>query len=214
MGTFDGFWAFEMERRGAGSVVAIDVDDPAALDWRYDERRRGPDLVRAWGAQRGPGFATAAAALGSGVERLGCSVYDLDPELHGRFDVALCGSLLLHLRDPVRALERIREVVDGELVLVEPVDPLLDLVAGRAPSAAFAPTVDMWWRANSAGLTRMLEIAGFRVTWVGRRFLTPFGGGVTHRVRPGLHGLAAGRPWRSGMLTRALRAVPRSPQGG
>ena len=28
VGTFDGFWAFEMERRGAREVVAIDLLDP------------------------------------------------------------------------------------------------------------------------------------------------------------------------------------------
>jgi tRNA (mo5U34)-methyltransferase len=32
VGTFDGFWAFEMERRG-GSVTAIDVIDPLEWDW-------------------------------------------------------------------------------------------------------------------------------------------------------------------------------------
>src|SRR3954454_13821602 len=33
VGTHDGFWAFEMERRGAERVLAIDLDDPARLDW-------------------------------------------------------------------------------------------------------------------------------------------------------------------------------------
>src|ERR671930_603318 len=33
VGTMDGFWAFELERRGAAEVVAIDVEDPEALDW-------------------------------------------------------------------------------------------------------------------------------------------------------------------------------------
>ncbi|MDP9100555.1 MAG: hypothetical protein M3N21_00155, partial [Actinomycetota bacterium] len=32
VGTFDGFWAFEMERRGAASVVGIDVDDTEQLE--------------------------------------------------------------------------------------------------------------------------------------------------------------------------------------
>lgn len=33
VGTTDGFWAFEMERRGAAEVVAIDVDAADAMDW-------------------------------------------------------------------------------------------------------------------------------------------------------------------------------------
>src|SRR3990170_3028135 len=32
VGTWDGFWAFEMERRGA-DVVALDLDDERKLDW-------------------------------------------------------------------------------------------------------------------------------------------------------------------------------------
>jgi tRNA (mo5U34)-methyltransferase len=37
VGTWDGFWAFEMERRGA-EVVALDIDDERDLD--YPPRRR------------------------------------------------------------------------------------------------------------------------------------------------------------------------------
>src|SRR4051794_30291253 len=43
VGTSDGFWAFEMERRGAASVVAIDLDDPADYDWPHP---RPPRPVR------------------------------------------------------------------------------------------------------------------------------------------------------------------------
>src|SRR5437879_6388888 len=128
VGTFDGFWAFELERRGAAEVVALDLDDPEALDWSYDHRISGPEEVRRWKTTRGPGFTQAAAALGSKAVRVNKSIYDLDPDVDGQFDVVLCGSLLLHLRDPVRALERVREVCRGELVLVETLDPLLDVV--------------------------------------------------------------------------------------
>ena len=36
VGTYDGFWAFEMERRGAAEVVAVDVLDHARWDWPGD----------------------------------------------------------------------------------------------------------------------------------------------------------------------------------
>src|SRR3954466_4638432 len=51
VGTWDGFWAFEMERRGA-EVVALDLDDERDLDWpprRRPEEYAPPD-------QRGSGF--------------------------------------------------------------------------------------------------------------------------------------------------------------
>jgi tRNA (mo5U34)-methyltransferase len=213
VGTFDGFWAFEMERRGAAEVVALDLDDPSALDWSYDERERGPALVRAWGSERGPGFVTAAEMLGSAVRRVNCSVYDLRTDVAGRFDLVLCGALLLHLKDPVAALERMRDVCDGELLLVEQLDPWLELAAHGVPSARFAVDWDVWWRVNSAGLVAMTQRAGFDVTWVGRRFLVPPGPGAPPGQRPGrLHSLAARRPRESGLLFRALSARPRPPR--
>jgi hypothetical protein len=36
----------------------------------------------------------------------------------GRFDLVYLGSLLVHLRDPVRALECVRSVCDGLLIVV------------------------------------------------------------------------------------------------
>jgi tRNA (mo5U34)-methyltransferase len=211
VGTFDGFWAFELERRGAGEVVALDIDDPHALDWHYDERRRGPEAILAWGSNRGPGFLEAREALGSHVERLVCSVYDLDPEQHGRFDVVVCGAILLHLRDPIRALERIRSVCSGEVVIVEALEPTLELLAPRVPCARFAPHRDQWWRPNLPGLLRMLDVAGLRVTWVGKRFLIPWGAGAPVHHRSLVHALAARRPREVGILHVPLRAAPRPP---
>lgn len=210
VGTFDGYWAFELERRGA-TVSALDVDDPGALDWFYDEQERGPELVRSWGSERGPGFALARELLGSTVERIDCSVYDLDVDTAGEFDVVFCGSLLLHLRDPVGALERLRGVCRGSLVLVEALDPALELAAPRVPSAHFGADWDQWWRVNSAGLRTMVHLAGFDVVEIGDRFLVPFGpGGPRHPWRAtALHALAARRPRDRGFLMRSLRAVPR-----
>ena len=212
VGTFDGFWAFEMERRGASEVIALDVDDPRALDWSFDERARGPSLVVEWGAQRGPGFAELAAKLGSSVSRVNRSVYDLDPANEGQFDVVFCGALLLHLRDPVRALEAMRDVCRGALVLVETVDPLIDLIATRVPAARFHPDWDQWWRVNSAGLVEMVQTAGFEVEWLSRRLLVPYGPGSPDPMPDRIHTLAARRLSGRGVLHRALRATPRPPQ--
>jgi tRNA (mo5U34)-methyltransferase len=214
VGTFDGFWAFEMERRGADEVVALDIDDPFAFDWSYDERKPiQAEHVEAWKSQRGQGFVTAASALESHVKRVNKSVYDLDPMEDGTFDVVLCGALLLHLRDPVRALERMREVCTGELILVEALDPRLDLVARRWPAAHFKPCWAQWWRVNSIGLRQLVETSGFEVLWTGKRFLVPYGPGApSDRRFPRIHALAAHRPLQQGQLHRALRARPRPPR--
>jgi tRNA (mo5U34)-methyltransferase len=215
VGTFDGFWAFELERRGAAEVVAVDLDDPTAIDWAYDYRTSGPASVAEWGSGRGPGFTEASAALGSQVRWVARSAYDLDPAVDGTFDVVVCGALLLHLRDPVRALEAMRSVCRGSLVLVEALDPLLDLVLRRVPAARFRPETDEWWRVNSAGLATLVNVAGFRMVRMGRRFVVPHGPGAPpdHKLSP-LGGLAAGRPGTRGLLTRALLAEPRPALGG
>lgn len=212
VGTFDGFWAFEMERRGAGEVVAIDVDDPTRYDWPYDRRRSGPLAIADWGSERGPGFAEAARRLSSNVRRTSRSVYELDPAVDGRFDVVLCGALLLHLRDPVMALERMREVCAGSLILVEAIDPRLELLAPGVPAAQLYPEPDEWWRLNSAGLRQILRVSGFEVKARSRRFLVPLGRGAPPELRLSfLSGVATMSPGRRGLLTRAVVAVPRPP---
>src|SRR3954469_23487578 len=57
VGTWDGFWAFEMERRGA-EVVALDVDDERVLD--YPPRRRPKQFSD---KPRGAGFRLAKEIL-------------------------------------------------------------------------------------------------------------------------------------------------------
>ena len=106
----DGFWAFEMERRGAAEVVALDLEDPLALDWPASLRGRHDTPLDETKAER---FALAHRALGSRVRRVLLSVYDLSPRL-GTFDFVFCGDLLLHLKDPVSAVESIRVGLHGE----------------------------------------------------------------------------------------------------
>src|SRR5919201_1823078 len=124
VGTFDGFWAFEMERR----------------------------------------------AIGSSVERRELSVHDLDPQEVGDFDLVYLGSLLLHLRDPIGALERTRTVCRGAMVLCDAIDPAMTRLWRRLPVA----TLDghgrpWWWKPNLAALTRMVEAAGFALVARPRR---------------------------------------------
>ncbi|MBV8161006.1 MAG: methyltransferase domain-containing protein [Acidimicrobiia bacterium] len=210
VGTFDGFWSFEMERRGAAEVVAIDVDDPEQLDFAVDYQAAGAEHIKEIGAERGPGFAEAKAALGSSVVRRNRSVYDLDPVEDGRFDVVVCGAILLHLRDPVLALERIRHVCDGMLVLVELVDPKLEIFTPRHPSAAVRPYTDQWWVTNSPGMERVLSTGGWDVVQRCPRFLFPYGpAGPSRPDQSWLTGIAARKPGRRGILGRIWLARPR-----
>lgn len=96
IGCRDGFFSFEMERRGA-EVVGIDYADSSVT-----------------------GFAVAARILGSRVPYVIQNVYDLSPDKIGKFDLILFLGVLYHLRNPMLALDHIREVqAPGGTVIVE-----------------------------------------------------------------------------------------------
>lgn len=173
VGTFDGFWAFELERRGA-ETVAIDVPALEAAQWPAINRERLEARAREWDLQLGRGFRLAAEALGSRVKRIECAVHDLDAgAIGGPVDFAFSGAILLHLRDPVGALERIHAVLNpgGEIVIVEPLSLARTLRSPRRPLAEFQPlsTSFNWWYPNAAALRAWLLAAGF--TAVSRRGL-------------------------------------------
>jgi tRNA (mo5U34)-methyltransferase len=158
IGTWDGFWAFEMERRGAAEVVAIDLDDERELDWPPRRRTPDPDLVR------GQGFRLAKEMLDSKVERVVRSIYHATPEDLGTFDVVFCGSVILHLRDQLLALERIANLVKpgGVFISAEEYEPVTDLIP--FPVARFRGNRDaavVFWVPSRKAWREMLWYAGF-----------------------------------------------------
>lgn len=178
VGTYDGFLAFELERRGAAEVVAVDVTDHTGWDWPPDVRATGAEnLAKLAGPEKGVGFRIAAEALGSSVRHVGVSVYDLDPSEMGTFDVVVCGSLLLHLRDPLRALEAIRGVCGGVFLSAEQIELELTLLHRRRPLATLngSGPLCQWWVPNAAGHRRMLYAAGFAIERRSRPYTIPFG---------------------------------------
>jgi tRNA (mo5U34)-methyltransferase len=180
LGTYDGFLAFELERRGAEEVVAVDIGSHEQWDWplRFAE---GPELLAdVAGPEKGVGFSVARELLGSSVEKVTCSVYDLDPEtLGGRFDVVVCGALLLHLRDPLRALERIRAVCRGSFLSSEHIDLPLSVLRRGRPTLRLDGVSELvqWFVPNAAGHRRLLEAAGFSLERWSRPYSIPFGAG-------------------------------------
>ena len=132
-----------MERRGAAEVVAVDVLDPLRWDWparlaaggdRGDRRTSGAafDVARD-GARLARRAARPVASTSS------------RPDVVGTFDVVYCGSLTLHLRDPVGALERDPLGVPGVLVYEDAIDVALSLLRRRTPRAVLDGRGRPWW---------------------------------------------------------------------
>ena len=220
VGTWDGFWAFEMERRGASEIVAIDIEDPQRWDWpagalESSDSASGLRMLDEF-KSAGAAFELARRALGSRVQRVDLSVYDLDPREIGGFDFVFLGSLLLHLRDPIAALGRLRTVCSGEAVVADTVQWLSSLLRPRAPVARlYGLERPWWWIPNVAGLQRMVQSAGFRVLAHTGVYRLPLGTGHPARAQ---HGLAAGvrqalrgqnpLPAALGIPHAAVRAAP------
>jgi tRNA (mo5U34)-methyltransferase len=154
VGTMDGFWAFELERRGAAEVVAIDIPSGEA---------DAPGERLAAGRPRGEAFRVAADVLGSRVDYRELNVYDLDPADVGEFDVVVMGYVLQMLRDPLRGLAAIRSVCRGDLILLDTVSlPLSLLPAPLARLNARRGQLE-WFVFNARGLKQAARMAGFDV---------------------------------------------------
>lgn len=158
--TFDGFWAFELERRGA-RVTALDVastseyDFPPAARAVMDHEQLGRPIAS--------GFEIARKALGSHVERLVGNVYDLSPDVHGTFDFVHVGDLLLHLESPTRALRAIRSVTGSSALIADAYAPDLDNGSGRQLIEYFGGWhLITWWHPSLPTLAQMVSDAGFR----------------------------------------------------
>jgi SAM-dependent methyltransferase len=173
VGTWDGFWAFEMERRGAAEVVALDLDDERELDFPPARRPASfPDK------RRGDGFRLAKETYDSKVQREVVSVYDATPEELGTFDLIFCASVLIHLRDANLAMERIANLCRGTFISVEAYSRLAGL--SPVPAALYRadrPKDIVFWEPSARTWRRMLQMAGFReVEYLGRFRLHARGG--------------------------------------
>jgi len=155
-----GFYAFEMKRRGADEVVAIDSDP------RY--------LAQAH---------LAAEVLGLEIELQLLDVYRV-AELRARFDLVIFMGVLYHLRHPLLALDLLHDHVVNDRLLfqsmlrgspeVAPVES--DYPFGEAavfdrpghPAMYFvehcyADDWTNWWIPNRAAIEAMLRSAGFAI---------------------------------------------------
>lgn len=163
IGTASGFFAFEMERRGA-RVTATDLPDWTAHDFGPQYRVEGPsDAANTY--LHAP-FDVARQALGSSVERRLISVYDLAPETVGMFDLVFCGSLLIHLTDPIRALWRIASVTRERAIIAT----VLARAPAHQPIAQMTgfPRGDTWWAPTRRCLEALVACAGFQgIEWIG-----------------------------------------------
>lgn len=164
IGARDGFFSFEMERRGA-EVIALDHVSPDDY-----------------------GFSTAKRLLGSQVKHVQASVYEVSPTTLGEFDIVLFLGVLYHLRDPMLALDTLWRVLKpgGKLFLeshvcdngfLDPETQQWVSLASYSPKLANVPLMQFypgssmnsdptnWWGPNMACLGAMLKMCVFELEY-------------------------------------------------
>ena len=191
----DGFWAFEMARRGAKEVVSLDLSDASRQDWQGP---LGEHSHTAGSGRAASAFQIVKDATGSDVERRDGSVYDLSPADYGSFDFVFMGNVLLHLSDPVRGLRAVHSVTAGHFLSYELVLLTMSIMRPRTPRAQLWHTNDArWWTPNMAAHRRLIQAAGFEIERSGGPLFAPFGTHLAKWPAPGA----------TGVRTHGLRAA-------
>jgi len=156
VGTFDGFYAFLAEHRGAARVVA--VDNEQYRHWVRD--RWGIDL------QGAEGFKAIAALLASEVRYERMDALDL-ATWTTRFDVIFCFGILHRVRNPFGLLKVLTGLLaPGGRLLIETAGIEHDAGAGHGAMAVPHPREVnarddyFYWQFSSGSLAHLAEFLG------------------------------------------------------
>jgi tRNA (mo5U34)-methyltransferase len=157
VGTFDGFYAFLAERRGAARVVGVDSEQYVA----WVKARWGIDL------EGGAGFRAIAQLLDSRVEYVrGDALAFADTE--ERFDVVLCFGILHRVENPLGLLRGLGGLLaPGGRMLVETLGVEGDGRPGERsievhePSNVYRGDDFVYWGFPVGGLSALATLAGF-----------------------------------------------------
>jgi SAM-dependent methyltransferase len=157
VGTFDGFYAFLAERRGADSVVAVDNEQYVA----WVKARWGIEL------EGGEGFRAIAGLLGSRVEYVRGDALAL-ADTGERFDVVICFGILHRVENPLGLLRGLgRLVAPGGRLLLETYGVEGDGSAGEptmvvhAPGEVYRGDDYVYWGFGAGSLSALATLAGF-----------------------------------------------------
>ena len=183
IGAWNGCLSFECERRGAREIIALGPEEPTKTGF-YRLR----DIL---GSQR--------------THYVVGSVYNLDPEKLGYFDVVMFCGVLYHLRYPTLGIDNIRRVCTGE-VFVETIVNDAQLVEQGGEGPRVVAMVDIsprlltmplwqffrqdelekdfsnWFTPSTAAVLQAFESAGFEIQLLKNFGRGTFQGRVTSDV--------------------------------
>jgi tRNA (mo5U34)-methyltransferase len=167
VGASTGFFAYEFERRGAAEVVGIELPSWGDHDWtpRYRREFEAKAQSEKQNIDREvmlDGFTVVGQALGSTrVKRSFQTIYDLDPNKLGQFDLVFSGAMLMHVRDPILGIQKMRACCKptGRLI----VSLSTTMPDAKEPIARFVGEWNQcnWWQMSPRALDEVLKCCDF-----------------------------------------------------
>ena len=165
VGTASGFLTFEMEKQGA-QVVSFDMEDGGKWDVVPQSIvRKDPEghmrTIREGHRMLQNAYWFTHARLGSKARAYYGDLYNL-PKALGRFDVAVMGMIISHVRDPFHAIYNVAQLCDKHLIITN------QIYKGKEAVACFVPNPEnqverVWWVFTEKCIKQMLAVMGFKV---------------------------------------------------
>jgi hypothetical protein len=111
------------------------------------------------------GFWYAHLQNNSNVKLYESAVYDIKSDI-GFHDVAIFGSILLHLRDPFQAIHKVSQQVRSEIVIADLYHKTVNEAESKRvieflPNTKHQQPQNAWWRLHRSVVEEMLRICGF-----------------------------------------------------
>lgn len=168
VGTASGFLTFEIEKRGAASVVSVEADSVRRIQLLPFVSHPICRDYEAW-VPEGEAFLDrqkasywhAHKALKSKAKAYYGDVYSL-PDSLGMFDIVVVAQILVHLRDPVAALASMSARCSDTLIIAEGMLERADPIAEYLPVNASSPA-SIWWRYSEGLYAELLRLLGFKI---------------------------------------------------
>lgn len=182
IGPANGFLTIEMERRGA-DVVACDLCPELNWDtvpyYGFDHARY-EKAEKAHLGQLNKAFWLTHTAYKSKSKVVYTHAYDLPSEI-GSCDIAILGSVLLHMRDPIRALQKVASFVTDKIIVTDMMPnyfkkpplygkfflfkklykPIMKPVMVFLPEQDKKEPLDTWWNISPEIIAEFLKVLGF-----------------------------------------------------
>lgn len=172
LGTASGFLCFHMEKEGA-EVVAYDLSEDQSWDVVPFARGDTTKVIatrKAHIRKLNNGWWFTHRKLNSRAKVVYGDVYSI-PESIGPVDIAVLGSILLHVRDPFLALQNALKLVKETVIvtdrmprihpLMKLIRPITGLTMRFVPKYKTQHSWDAWWRLSPELIAEFMGVLGF-----------------------------------------------------